>query len=134
MGSRFLTVIASLIGLLCLYASFRSPQPLIGLVGAAFFLGLAALNLWGRSPPHIFLPFGLVFGIHPILALFTGQISELTRQAPRTFSVAKEPQAFWTTFALYCLLALGAFSVAAYRLLRRRLYGLEASSQSNENP
>ncbi|BCB28629.1 hypothetical protein SKTS_35150 [Sulfurimicrobium lacus] len=110
-----------LIGLFLIFASIKSPeQSLVLLVGAAFFLGLAALSFWGRSEPHILFAFAVVFAVHLIWGLLTGEILELTRHAPRTILLSKEPEAFWSSVVAYCLFVLALVSAAAYLFWRQR--------------
>lgn len=116
MSSLIVRIAAIFIGLLCLFLSFQSPALL---VGAAFFLGLAALSIWGRSEVGIFLAGALVTGVHPILGVFTGKIAAIGRHSSRDVLLAKEPSAFWITVAVYCVLTLASLS-AAYFFRRKR--------------
>lgn len=120
MSSWIIRIAAILIGLLLLFVSVQSAQPLVGIVGAAFFLGLAALSIWGRSEAHIFLALALVFAVHPIWGILTGKMSELTRHSSRDILLAKEPEAFWFNVAAATLLALVCLCAAAFSFWRQR--------------
>ena len=125
MSSLIVRIAAILIGLLCLFLSIQSPALL---VGAAFFLGLAALSIWGRSEAHIFLAGALVAGVHPVLGVLTGKIAAIGRHASRDILLAKEPSAFWITVTIYCAMTLASLLAAYYFWRKRRAAPVSSNS------